>query len=231
MRSNLFVQILDADILKSQAPPLEFSGNPGLQKRATFSIMGSPSPMSPPSSMISSPAVGEFKGWFSNLFHWKVQSYVLYSTDDLRVTCLETMRLLDRFGVTAVLEEYQGWCVLKCRTDEIHDGVGSAQKQVRFRIEFSSADGCAVPTGTTPRLSQISMSPRTSAFSGSRGRADRVSGYETALGLVLEKGAVSTFKAVYHRLRGEWRLDALQSPRTAMMGSGATPGMEQRFMA
>ena len=56
-------------------------------------------------------------------------------------------------------------------------------------------------------------------------------GYETMIAFVLEKGAVSTFKAVYHRLRGEWRLDALQSPRTAMMGGGATPGMEQRFMA
>lgn len=187
--------------------------------------------MSPTTSLIGSPVVGEFKGWFSNLFHWKVQSYLLYSMDDICTTRNETLRLFEHFGVTAVVEENHGWCVLRCRTEDVHDGSVLVQKQVRFRVEFSAAPGTHSYSqpGTTPRLSQNSMSPIASSFGGARFRMDRVSGYETILGLVLEKGAVSTFKMIYHRLRGEWRLDALQSPRTAVMG-GVTPSMEQRFM-
>ncbi|KAH9947545.1 Pkinase-domain-containing protein [Amylocystis lapponica] len=217
---------------RSRPPPLDFIGVPSLQKRATFSMMGSPSPMSPPVSSVGSPAVGEFKGWFSNLFHWKAQSYLLYSVDDIRATCSETVRLLEQFAITVVLEEYPGCIVLKCRTEEMHDGSAVMQKQMRFRVELSAAGGMQShqQPGMTPRLSQVTMSPRTSTFAGPRFRMDKISGYETVLGLVLEKGAVSTFKAIYHRLRGEWRLDGLQSPRTAVMG-GATPSMEQRFMA
>lgn len=36
--------------------------------------------------------------------------------------------------------------------------------------------------------------------------------------MVQEKGALSAFRAVYGRLRAEWRLDSLKSPA---MGSGA----------
>ncbi|OCH86506.1 Pkinase-domain-containing protein [Obba rivulosa] len=217
---------------RKNRPSLDLSGISSLQKRSTFSIMGSPRPMSPPTSLIGSPVVGEFKGWFSNLFHWKVQSYLLYSADDLQTTRLEVARLLESFGVVVVLEENQGWSVLKCRLDEANDGSGPMQKQVRFRVEFSAGPAAQTYSqpGTTPRLSRDPTSPRTSTLSPTRIKFDTVSGYETVLGLVLEKGAVSTFKAVYQRLRNEWRLDALQSPKTASLG-GATPSMEQRFMA
>lgn len=193
-------------------------------------MIGSPSPMSPPASLIGSPVVGEFKGWFSNLFHWKVQSYLLYSVSDIHTTRNETLRLLDLFGIVWVLEENHGWHVIKCRTDDTQDGPAALHKQVRFRIEVSptaGSQGYSQP-GTTPRLSQNTMSPQ--ASSASRFKVERMNGHESVIGLVLEKGAVSTFKIIYHRLRSEWRLDTLQSPLVAMMGGG-TPSIEQRFMS
>ncbi|KAF9816598.1 hypothetical protein IEO21_03999 [Rhodonia placenta] len=215
---------------RSRPPALDLYGTPLLQKRATFSMIGSPSPMSPPASLIGSPVVGEFKGWFSNLFHWKVQSYLLYSVSDIHTTRNETLRLLDLFGIVWVLEENHGWHVIKCRTDDTQDGPAALHKQVRFRIEVSptaGSQGYSQP-GTTPRLSQNNMSPQ--ASSASRFKVERMNGHESVIGLVLEKGAVSTFKVIYHRLRSEWRLDTLQSPLVAMMGGG-TPSIEQRFMS
>lgn len=43
--------------------------------------------------------------------------------------------------------------------------------------------------------------------------AHSVSGYTTSLTMVQEKGALSSFKLVYNRLRREWELD---TPPTAM---------------
>src|SRR4051812_34173970 len=93
-------------------------------KRPT--IMGLRSPTSPMSltpvpaavSTLSPPVVGEFKGWFSNLFNWKAQQYLLYSTDNCLVTRNETARLLEGFGVLVVLEETQNLGTLRCRVDE-----------------------------------------------------------------------------------------------------------------
>lgn len=193
--------------------------------------------MSPPGSLLGSP-VGEFKGWFSNLFHWKAQSYLLYSVDDLRTTRTETIRLMEQLGILVLPEDHQGWCILRCRLDDTHDGPSLMQKQMRFRIELhsSSSSSSAGGSGTysqpaaTPRLSQLSMSPHIASLVGIRaGRSDKPSAYETSVGLVLEKGPVSTFKMLYHRIRCEWRLDMLQSPRNSY--GGVTPSIEQRFTA
>lgn len=180
-----------------------------------------------------SPAVGEFKGWFSNLFHWKVQSYLLYSMLDLPTTRMETTRLLEYFGATVAMEENGGWSVLRCRIDDTHDISGTVQKQVRFRVEFTSCTPSAgngfqsISTpNATPRLSQASQT----SFSG-RSRVENLSGYETVLGFVLEKGSVSAFKALYHRLRGEWRLDALCSPTTAGAMGPPPLSIQQQFMS
>ncbi|KAI0367649.1 Pkinase-domain-containing protein [Pilatotrama ljubarskyi] len=214
---------------KARPPPLDFSGPPpALQKRSTFSV-GSPHVGSPPVVGMS-PAVGEFKGWFSNLFHWKVQSYLLYSVLDLATTRAETTRLLEHFGTTVAMEENGGWSVLRCRVDDLHDSSGLVQKQVRFRVEFTSCSpsshgGLSNPNAT-PRVSQNSQT----SFTG-RSRVENLSGYETVLGFVLEKGSVSTFKALYHRLRGEWRLDALLSPTTAGAMGAPMPSIQQQFMA
>ncbi|KAI8976685.1 kinase-like domain-containing protein [Trametes punicea] len=217
---------------KARPAPLDFSGPQVLQKRSTFSI-GSPHIGSPSGSGMS-PAVGEFKGWFSNLFHWKVQSYLLYSLLDLATTRTEITRLLEHFGATIAMEENSGWSVLRCRIDDVHDASGVVQKQVRFRVEFTSCSaGSSHSSGShgshptvTPRLSQGSQV----SFSG-RSRVENAAAYETVLGFVLEKGSVSAFKALYHRLRAEWRLDALLSP-TAVGATGAPmPGIQQQFMA
>ncbi|RPD56004.1 Pkinase-domain-containing protein [Lentinus tigrinus ALCF2SS1-6] len=204
---------------KGRPPPLDFHGGPVLHKRPTFSV-GSPRPGSPPSSSMS-PAVGEFKGWFSNLFHWKVQSIVLYSVLDLPTTRSETIRLLEYFGVSLAVEDRSGFSVLLCRMDDVHDGSVIVQKQVRFRVEFSSCSSASYPTPMhgTPRMGQMS-------FPGARSRADGLAaGYETVIGIALEKGSVTTFKNLCQRLRNEWRLDALVSPTAA-----ATPGIQQQFM-
>ena len=185
------------------APPLDFQA-PALNKRATFSI-GSPHPTSPTSANMSPGGVGEVRGWFSNLFHWKVQTLVLYSVLDLATTRSEIVRLLEGFGITVAVEEgYKNglWSangnVLLCRADEAIGGSSSERKLVRFRVEFTAAGS---PRGPAP-------------------------GYDTAIGIALEKGSVSTFKGLCQRLRTEWRLDALMSPVV-----GAPPmGIQQQFM-
>ena len=83
-------------------------------------MVGSPGLMSPQSSMIGSPA-GEFKGWFSNLFHWKVQSFMLYSTADVFATRVEIARLLELCGVTSMIEDHHSWYTLKCSTADSSD--------------------------------------------------------------------------------------------------------------
>jgi hypothetical protein len=119
-------------------------------------------------------------------------------------------------------------------------------KSVRFRVEFSPVLGYTaanqstshtrrqssshVSTSTqsssaTPNLSQlpppstIPMSPRASAAATRLG-AKNLAPFASTLVLVQEKGALSTFKYVYQRLRSEWRLDTpLRSPDLG----GATP--------
>lgn len=77
--------------------------------------MGLMSPvLSPPVAV-----VGEFKGWFSNLFNWKAQQYTLYSVDNCHATRQEALRLLEKFGVVMVVDEGAG--SLKCR---VEDGYG-----------------------------------------------------------------------------------------------------------
>lgn len=125
------------------APPLDLHLNTSNAKRPAVS-----SPTTPPGmpSIISSP-VGEFKGWFSNLFNWRAHTYVLCSTNNLAATRTETIRILEQLGVTIALEDHDSMhghgpstaAMLRCRTNEILDAVTGAvvQKHVRFRVEFS----------------------------------------------------------------------------------------------
>ena len=71
-----------------------------------------------PASTPAPSAVGEFKGWFANLFNWKAQQYVLHSVDNCLTTRDEVARLLETFGCAVTLEDAQGWGVLKCRVEE-----------------------------------------------------------------------------------------------------------------
>ena len=180
--------------------------------------------LSPPLST----AGGEFKGWFTNLFNWKGQSYTLYSFEDVGTTREEMTKALTHAGVTILTSETN---LVKCRLDEVYDEITGAvvQKQVRFRVEFGfcttqvhahthsgGGDMLAVPPTPkllTPRLMSTPMSP----IPNSGGHASMVT-------LVLERGAVSTFKATYLRVREMWVLDSQEK----MLGEefdegGSTP--------
>ena len=122
-------------------------------------MLGSPITLSSPvqhsatssSKILTSPVVGEFKGWFSNLFNWKSQSTrggVLYSVDSLQQTKLDIARLLEGIGINLGLNAADNlqpelFDVLLCRIDQpTTDPVnGITLKSVRFRVEFKAAPG------------------------------------------------------------------------------------------
>lgn len=99
--------------------------------------------------------MGEFKGWFSNLFNWKTGSSppspVFYSSDDLSKTRDTTLRLLQAltFGISRVIlnldavgSPHAGREIYHCRLDQAvvdaqHPGI--TLKPLKLRLEFSSA--------------------------------------------------------------------------------------------
>jgi len=99
----------------------------------------------------------------------------------------ECRKMLQNFGVAVLLQNSEGPGVLKCRLDEIRDpaGVMAVTKAVRFRVEF-----------------HLTSSVQNAA------------GYTTVMTLIQEKGALSTLKIIYARLRQEWD-GTLASPRTS----------------
>jgi len=99
------------------AAALDLDGSsPVLVPRPTFNVT---SPTSTPATPLLSPVVGEFRGWFSNLFNWKTPTYVLHSHNNCLTTRDEAARLLEEFGVSVLLEDVQGWGVLKCKVDDV----------------------------------------------------------------------------------------------------------------
>ncbi|KAH0835946.1 hypothetical protein J3R83DRAFT_9871 [Lanmaoa asiatica] len=225
---------------KPQVPPLDLHLNTLNTKRSVVSSPTQPTPPGMP-SILSSP-VGEFKGWFSNLFNWRAHTYVLCSTNNLAATRTETVRILEQLGVTIALEDpdsihaHGGGTagILRCRTNEVVDGATGAvvQKHVRFRVEFSvgstQVGGFIAPTigagpsaGTSigigaPVVGASTTSTGTSSLLMSPrhalGKQATAAGYACAIVLVQEKGSLSTFRAVCRWLREEWTLDALRSP-------------------
>jgi len=126
--------------------------------------------------------------WFGNFFKLKPASYSLLSVHDVHTSREECKRILHGLGVRAVLIHADGPGILKCRLDEITDpaGVMGVTKSVRFRVEVHTSS-----------------------------EAQEAAGYQTALQLVQEKGAASSFRLVYGRLRLEWDLDAPKIPLPA----------------
>ncbi|KAI0289554.1 kinase-like domain-containing protein [Russula brevipes] len=126
--------------------------------------------------------------WFGNLFKLKPVSFSLLSVHDPHTSREECKRILHGLGVRAVLVHADGPGILKCRLDELADpaGVMGAIKAVRFRVEVHAAS-----------------------------EAQEAVGYQTVLQLVQEKGAASSFRLVYGRLRCEWDLDAPRIPLPA----------------
>jgi hypothetical protein len=182
--------LIHADLL-SIAPALDLHSSVNRQNIPPFLT-----------SPLSTPSGGEFKGWFSNLFNWRAQSYVLYSFESLSYTRDEMTRLLHQCGITIMAAEPPLGTVIKCRLEDVHDEASGVvlQKRVCFRVEFSTIGGGDLSSPsrqTTPKL------PMTPIFNTST--------FPSAVVLILEKGAVSTFKSAYFKLRESWRLDAAAS--------------------
>ncbi|OCF36519.1 CAMK/CAMKL/GIN4 protein kinase [Kwoniella heveanensis BCC8398] len=187
---------------KSKPAPLDLS--PRIPSEL-LSPVGSPYLSTPPLGGSAPPSpllVGssnEVKtSWFSNLFSWKPATFTLISADDCASSRAECIKLLESFGASVILEDADGWGVLKCRVDEIR-GI-TIPKSVRFRIEFLPH---AVWSTTSPHHNSGAVpgspNPRTGMTT-------------TSMTMVQEKGALSSFRAVYGRIRAEWRLDSLKSP-------------------
>ncbi|SCZ93314.1 BZ3500_MvSof-1268-A1-R1_Chr6-2g08603 [Microbotryum saponariae] len=153
-----------------------------------------------------SPVVGISRGsqsspkqsWFAGLFHWKQLSYTLMSTEDTNSTRSTCKRILESLGVIVLLANEGGSSILKCRFagDGLRESHGSAGalKAVKFRVEISRHGH------HSPSMGVPSPNPN----------HDRML-YPTVVTLVMEKGAHSTFKATYNRLRSAWELDAPSS--------------------
>ncbi|KAJ6470060.1 hypothetical protein C8R47DRAFT_989081 [Mycena vitilis] len=138
-------------------------------KRSTISLLASPIVLSsvinhhPPSeatttgSRLTSPVVGEFKGWFSNLFSWKGShppgTGVIYSPDGLEKTRREVGLLVERLGIVVegsgfsfpegagnAEDDFTTATALRCKVEEASsEGTPMVLKPVKFRIEFSAA--------------------------------------------------------------------------------------------
>lgn len=151
-----------------------------------------------PKSFLVSPAVGEVKGWFSSLFHWRTHAVAFRSRDGVAPTRAEVRRLL----APVLLAEPQPDGALRARLEDAYDPVTGhlVQKAVRFRIEFTVGSG----------------SSRGSAC----GPAGGGGGGGCTMTLVQEKGSVSAFRVVCARLRAEWTLDALEPQTPGMPAAG-----------
>ncbi|KAG2150302.1 Pkinase-domain-containing protein [Suillus bovinus] len=118
--------------------------------------------------------------WLDSVFKFKPVKYHLLSTHDGFTSREECRRMLVNMGVRVILTHAEHSGVLKCRTDETKDPSGffPALKSVRFRVEVQR-----------PTPVQITA------------------GYQIALHLILERGALSSFQVIYQRLKRNWELD------------------------
>ena len=128
--------------------------------------------------------------WFGALFRMKPTSYRLLSTQDAQHTHATCRRLLEEMGVTISAGEYVAGsdalmlsCVLADSRERDREGVMATVRGVRFRVEI-----------------------------GKPSPAHIAAGYAVLLQLVLEKGATSSMKLIYNRMRREWDLDSPPVP-------------------
>ncbi|TFK73449.1 Pkinase-domain-containing protein [Pluteus cervinus] len=234
-------------ISKNSKTDKDFKGK-SLAEHASYasrrSTVASPISLSvPPSStttshrLLASPVIGEFKGWFSNLFNWRSQnasqSGVFYSSDDIPTTRMAVGRLLESMGV--VVEETDFNIIegnfqdrpasLRCKVEE--NSADGTLKPVKFRIEFttSSIPGSPVPESsrtTTPI--QYSRLPMPSISYTSKPRSIASSRMSTphplmtstpkirplcasAIILVHERGSLSTFRTIWRQLKAAYSME------------------------
>ena len=149
--------------------------------------------------------------WFPQIFKFKPVQYHLLSTEDAHRSVSVCRQLLEQMGVTTALayepsedpttpdaDVFTVKCWLEDMRDVMTRGTMSSLKGVRFRVEVH----------------------RPSAMQAT-------AGYAVLLSLVLEKGAATTLKLVYNRLRREWNLDAAPSPSGSR---GSVVDDDERFV-
>jgi hypothetical protein len=180
--------------------------------------------------LLASPVVGEFKGWFSNLFGLKQQGTtgILYSADDICVTRGEVGKFLQGLGVFVqgpgfsqplVSSEEM---VLRCQVDEANP-ISSAHlnsKAVTFRVELRTPG--STPLDRSPHVGDYlsakrspgnalrsplasplpsPLSPNLNAFASG---PEFPPGCLTAIIVVHEKGSMTTFRAVWKHMKGAY---------------------------
>ena len=123
---------------------------------------------------------------FFGLFSLKPTTLSLFSVYDAFTTQKECRRLLEKMGVRISIPHSADLGLLKCRLDELRDPAGAmgVVKPVRFRVEIRKA-------------------------SEPQGLSVGDDGHCLALAFVQEKGAASSFKAIFARLKRDWELDVL----------------------
>ena len=121
---------------------------------------------------------------FFGLFGLKPTMLSLFSVHDAFTTQRECRRLLEKMGVRVSVPHSADLGLLKCRLEEIRDPAGAmgVVKPVRFRVEIRKAGDTQGPS---------------------------VSGdsHGLVLAFIQEKGAASSFKAIFTRLKRDWELD------------------------
>ena len=125
------------------------------------------------------------KGFFG-LFGLKPTTLSLFSVHDAFTTQRECRRILEKMGVRVSIPHSADLGLLKCRLDELRDPAGAMGviKPVRFRVEIRKpSDSRDLPIGIDSQC--------------------------LVLTFVQEKGAASSFKAVFARLKRDWELDVL----------------------
>ncbi|KAJ3767949.1 kinase-like domain-containing protein [Lentinula raphanica] len=200
---------------KNRPPPLEIQPPTLNHKRSTISALGSPIALSPPTmnststkTGLSSPVVGEFKGWLSGLFSWSGKNasanHILYSTADVTKTRRNLVHLLASFGVLVDASESDADdnLPLRCKVEELpSDALAHlGMKPVKFRIELVSIceeGGSGITLGGGSKSPHLPLSPLLSPNLA----AGFVHGFASAMIVIQEKGSTSTFKAIWKKLK------------------------------
>jgi serine/threonine-protein kinase HSL1, negative regulator of Swe1 kinase len=156
-----------------------------LRKRASTFDVGSPLFSDADTSLDDKiPVETAPRRGFFGLFGLKPITFSLFSIHDAFTTQKECRRLLERMGVRVSVPHSADLGLLKCRLDELRDpaGVMGVVKPVRFRVEIRKTND-------------------------PQGLPVDVDGHSLVLSFVQEKGAASSFKAIFARLKRDWELD------------------------
>ncbi|KAK4049021.1 serine/threonine-protein kinase gin4 [Microbotryomycetes sp. JL201] len=182
-------------------------GNPTKRKKPAVSFS-----TNPPTSY-GADSSSQKHSWFAGLFNWKsALTYTLMSTESISASRQECLRLLSSMGVNVTVQSVDGMTVLKCRVYELRESNGTSSgplKTVKFRVEV------ATQSTSSPMSSPMLGGPSGLVERGISS-ADLKKQYPTVVTLVMEKGAHSTFRATFNKLRHSWEFDSPRAPVQAL---------------